>query len=396
MTDRASITERLVIEYGLAVRPQWSADLERAVNELARESGMGSRDVEALALKNPGLLRVLAGKLTIDESHFFRHPEQFEILKRHVTPRLDAGQVVTIWSAGCSRGEEPYSIVMSLIDQCGTTALDRLTILASDLSPEAIALATAGVYHPWSGRGLSEARSVRFFRRREGGEIEVSEDIRSRVRFLALSTQEHVRSIPPGSIDAIFFRNVAIYLKSAAFLVLLEQLTLTLRDDGLLFMAPSDPRPPGDLFEASDPESAAVYRKHKRAVIARRRVSQDPSIENVAACEREEAACRAGSQRRQARPDESSRGSAAHTDTESLTPARRDAHDQSGLVNELARAVLRDPDDLIARFNYAQALSRCGARRRALFHANQIIARRRSYVDERRQDDGGWPAPNDV
>jgi chemotaxis protein methyltransferase CheR len=107
MNEWTAVTERLAHDYGLAHRPDWPELLEATAAALAREWRVPAAAVPARILADPALLRMLAGKLTIDESHFFRHPEHFAILKRQVAPRLREGHGVAIWSAGCSRGEEP-------------------------------------------------------------------------------------------------------------------------------------------------------------------------------------------------------------------------------------------------------------------------------------------------
>src|SRR4051812_30759229 len=158
----------------------------------------------------------LLDAVTIQETHFFRNLPQVEALRRDVLPDLlrrnrATGRPLTIWSAGCSTGEEPYTIAMLLVEILQETGSYPVRIIGTDVSAAALDVARAGVY---SGRTiqLAEPGAVeRWFDRAADGSYSVAQPVRDMVEF---RLQNLVIDEPPfaaGEVDLIVCRNVTIY-----------------------------------------------------------------------------------------------------------------------------------------------------------------------------------------
>ena len=157
-------------------------------------------------------LRLMISALTTNVTSFFREMHHFETLRDTVLPPLVArartGGRIRLWSAGCSSGEEPYSIAMVLLDLCPEAARLDIRLLASDVDPQILARAEAGLYDAEALETLPAERRRRWFRD-EGDCARITPDLAAPIRFreLNLSTDWPVK----GPFDAIFCRNVAIY-----------------------------------------------------------------------------------------------------------------------------------------------------------------------------------------
>ncbi len=158
----------------------------------------------------------LLDAVTIQETHFFRNLPQVEALRRDVLPDLlrrsrSTGRPLTIWSAGCSTGEEPYTLAMLLVQLFEETGPFPVKIIGTDVSAAALDVARAGVY---SGRTiqLAEPGAVeRWFDARSDGSYSVAQPVRDLVEF---RLQNLVTDEPPfgtSEVDLVVCRNVTIY-----------------------------------------------------------------------------------------------------------------------------------------------------------------------------------------
>jgi chemotaxis protein methyltransferase CheR len=158
----------------------------------------------------------LLDAVTIQETHFFRNLPQVDALRRDVLPDLlrrnrSTGRPLTIWSAGCSTGEEPYTLAMLLVQLFEETGPFPVRIIGTDVSAAALDVARAGVY---SGRTiqLAEPGAVeRWFDERPDGSYSVAQPVRDLVEF---RLQNLVTDEPPfasGEVDLVVCRNVTIY-----------------------------------------------------------------------------------------------------------------------------------------------------------------------------------------
>ncbi len=178
--------------------------------------------------------------LTTNKTSFLREVSHFDYLREQVLPSLNGP--VRIWSAGCSTGEEPYTLAMLLNDAYGADASRRVKILATDISRRVLAQAKAGRYPaevmsdvpaPWMQRYWSK-------RQDESGRpvSEAAPSLRSLVQFAKLNLMEHWPM--QGPFDAILCRNVMIYFEKATQQKLVERYWALLRPGGHLFVGHSE------------------------------------------------------------------------------------------------------------------------------------------------------------
>jgi chemotaxis protein methyltransferase CheR len=172
--------------------------------------------------------------LTTNVTAFYREEHHFRILTEHVRATARADEPFRVWSAGCSTGEEPYTIAM-----CLSEALPQgnFEVLASDLDTQVLASAREGVYPLQSVLKLPEARQKRFFQRGTGrheGQARVRRELAAHVEFLRVNLMDAQWPIASG-LDAIFCRNVMIYFDKPTQRRLVERYARLLRPTGLFF-----------------------------------------------------------------------------------------------------------------------------------------------------------------
>ena len=180
--------------------------------------------------------------LTINETSFFRNRPQFEMLERHVLPELLENKaafgehVLRVWSAGCSTGEEPYSIAMSVLEQLPTRQPWDVRIYASDLSLSALDRAACGTYPESKLHDMESARQRRFFEPCPDG-YRVRDQVRRLVIF-DFHNLKHENGL--GDLDIIFCRNVLIYFDPEEQKRVVDKLVRALRPGGYLFLGHSE------------------------------------------------------------------------------------------------------------------------------------------------------------
>ena len=183
--------------------------------------------------------------ITTNLTSFFRENHHFEALRNQVLPELmtarRAARRLRLWSAGCSTGEEPYSLAMAVCE----TVLDQpgwnVKLLATDLDTQVLSTARAGMYAEDRVRTVSRERLRRFFRRGTGanaGKVQVTPELQRLIAFNQLNLME---SWPMrGPFDVIFCRNVVIYFDKPTQARLFERFADLLSSDGTLFVGHSE------------------------------------------------------------------------------------------------------------------------------------------------------------
>jgi two-component system, chemotaxis family, CheB/CheR fusion protein len=190
---------------------------------------------------DPAELELLAKDLLINVTSFFRDPKVFDYLEKTTLPELVrshvADQPLRIWIAGCSTGEETYSLAMLLREEITVSRRNvKLQIFASDVDADAVALAREGLYPETIATEVSPERLARFFSKEVRG-YKVSPELRASVVF----TVQDVLSDPPFSkIDLISCRNLLIYLGPEAQAKVIGLFHFALRLGGLLLLGSSE------------------------------------------------------------------------------------------------------------------------------------------------------------
>lgn len=210
----------------------------------------------------------LLNLVTINETSFFRFPAQFDALRDRVLPELMAAKAggnkgVRIWSAGCSTGEEPYSIAMTLIDSGIEVAGYKPQVLGTDVSTKALARAKSGVYGKRAMMSVPEDVVTRHFERTASGDYRVRDRVRSYVDF---GYQNLIREPYPlslmGNWDIIFCRNVTIYFRLDSTRRVVQNFYDSLNEGGYLFVGHSETLTSvNEKFEAVEIGGVFLYRK---------------------------------------------------------------------------------------------------------------------------------------
>ena len=266
--ELAPVAEYLTRRAGLSFRGWRRADLQARLGQAMEAAGStGAADYRKLLAVDRQAFDRLVAAVTVGETYFFREPAQLELLRRELLPdlrcRRASGHVLQLWSAGCSTGEEAYSLAI-LLDEQGLAA--RYRVLATDISAAALRVAAAGVYRPWSLRGLSEERRRAWFRPTPAG-FRILERYASPVTFRALNLLDPVPPADDGveGVDVIFCRNVLIYLTPEAVGEVGRRLAAALAPDGWLVTSSSDPSLEHvEGLERAPTSAAPVYRRRAR------------------------------------------------------------------------------------------------------------------------------------
>jgi chemotaxis protein methyltransferase CheR len=184
-------------------------------------------------------LQKLLQFLTVGETYFFRYPTHFEALKERLSGTAgEPPERIRIWSAGCSTGEEPYSIAISIMEALPDWRRRDIKILASDINHQSLKRARDGVYSPWSLRATGRQIQERYFDR-VGENFLLRDEVKRLVEFSHLNlSSDSKRGIRPehGELDAIFCRNVMIYFSPETAARMVDDFAACLKPTGLLFL----------------------------------------------------------------------------------------------------------------------------------------------------------------
>ena len=186
----------------------------------------------------------LIDRLTINETFFFREPGHLDLLVNRILPprlqNLTKNEKFRILSAGCSTGEEPYSIIMAIVEKSGKDIAEQLLVFGGDIDQTALKCARSGEYGANSFRGLKTELRQRYFNLTENGKFRIASSIKEQVIFLYLNL---LRPPYPGSLkklDVIFYRNVAIYFDAPTQSKIFDNLATILADDGYIIVSSAE------------------------------------------------------------------------------------------------------------------------------------------------------------
>lgn len=209
--------------------------------------------------------RNMISALTTNVSHFFREKHHFDILTKQALPLLQtkarAGKPVRIWSAGCSSGQEPYSIAMSLLHSAPDLAGRDVLILATDIDPNILEKADNGTYSDQQISGVPQEMRKKYFEVKQG-QHKVSAAIKKMIRFRELNL---LRDWPMKSpFDIVFCRNVVIYFDAETQSRLWPRFDAALIPEGWLFLGHSE-RVSDDCANRFSSAGMTAYRSTRTA-----------------------------------------------------------------------------------------------------------------------------------
>ncbi|OIR00343.1 chemotaxis protein methyltransferase [mine drainage metagenome] len=183
-------------------------------------------------------LEHVVNAITTNITQFFREPHHFTLLAadlKRLAARPGGPGRLRLWSAGCSTGEEPYSMAMTLMDSLSPAQRRDALILATDIDTSVLERAARGRYPAKAAERLPAGYRRRFIGAEdEDGRIEIAEEVRAAIRFRRLNLLD---SWPmKGLFDVIFCRNVAIYFDKPTQRALVDRYANSLKPGGLLFL----------------------------------------------------------------------------------------------------------------------------------------------------------------
>jgi chemotaxis protein methyltransferase CheR len=266
----------VMAQLGLNFTADRSRDLERALRSAALEAGYDGPEPYVRWLLNapltPQQLELLASKLTVGETYFFREPQIFAALREHIIPEWVAARgrpqpPLRVWSAGCCTGEEPYSLAIFFARECPELR-GSVSIVATDLNAHFLRKARAGVYRSWSFRNAPSWLQPAYFTRVGQDRFELRPEIRQMVTFehlnLAVDTYPALHNHTNG-VDLIFCRNVLMYFSEAHVRRVVDGFHRSLAESGFLVVSVCETSPTlAPQFRSRGLKGVTVYQKTSR------------------------------------------------------------------------------------------------------------------------------------
>ncbi len=245
--DFNSLRQLVNTHTGISLSEKKSELVYGRISKRLRALGMNCFGEYCDLLKNnPGdELEHFSNAITTNLTAFFREAHHFEYLAQHVVPllleRYSKTRRLRIWSAGCSTGEEAYSIAIALREAIPDIDNFDIRILASDLDTNVVQAGASGIYHMKRIEGLSDGRRQRWFHRGKGQHsdmVRVIPELRNMIAFKQLNL---MKDWPMrGLFDVIFCRNVVIYFDKPTQSILFERFANVMQPESHLFIGHSE------------------------------------------------------------------------------------------------------------------------------------------------------------
>jgi chemotaxis protein methyltransferase CheR len=253
------------------------ASLSEGIRNRMEQRGMGSypKYLDCL-MYDQDEFQCLVNLLTVNETYFFREPVHLQLLTDRVMPELLARKKtekkIRIISAGCSTGEEPYSLVIAVMEKYGAAAKTVCTVIGADIDGDAVRKAEKGVYNKLSFRGLSDDLRERYFGPLPGNLYRIKDCIRESVEFRKLNLLSDVYPPEFSGTDVIFYRNVSIYFEPEAQKHIFTKLAGLLNDNGYLFVSSTETLSHNiGVLSLVEIDGVFLYEKHVEICIDERR-----------------------------------------------------------------------------------------------------------------------------
>ena len=188
-------------------------------------------------------LRALLNEITIGETYMFRNPFQLHALQKVIIPQIQADQQsggakhLRIWSAGCSTGEEPYTLAIQLLEDSASLLKGwTFEVVATDINDHSLETARAGIYGDYALRNTTTVIRSKYFHRYDDKRLQVNDQVKTVVHFdrLNLSDERQIHMISP--VHVIFCCNVLIYFDLESKRRVIQHFYSKLRNQGYLFL----------------------------------------------------------------------------------------------------------------------------------------------------------------
>lgn len=211
-------------------------------------------------------LQALTNSMTVNETYFFREAYQFDCLVNslldEVVARKQPGEPVRIWSLPCSTGEEPYSIVIYLLEHWKKLAHFDVEIMASDIDTEVLKTAARGVFSQRSVQHLPAPLLRKYFTRVSSGGYCIDPDLAASIDFSRVNLLDPLDTRPFRNIDVVFCRNLLIYFDDTSRRGAAETFYNAMSPGGFICLGHSESMSRiSDLFRVRKFKDAIVYQK---------------------------------------------------------------------------------------------------------------------------------------
>lgn len=235
MDDYISFITKMHQKLGLDLSLYKEAQMKRRLTSLRDKRGFSDFDMYYNGIqKDKALLEEFVDRITINVSEFYRNPARWKVLEQNVIPELiKEKKVLHIWSAACSTGEEPYSLLMLFQDHFPGI---KVKITATDIDEKILKRAQQGIYKPQSLKDLPEEKKSKYFIFKDGLYF-INNDLKKQVTF----KKHNLLNDPyPTNIDMIVCRNVLIYFTDPAKDLVYKAFSKALSPGGMLFVGSTE------------------------------------------------------------------------------------------------------------------------------------------------------------
>lgn len=363
--QRGEVLELVQQRFGIRDSDYGASRIDAAVQAVLPTSGFSQVDQllgSVTTESTPRWLFDLVQHLTVGETYFLRDPAQIAALRMTVLPevleRRKSDRRLRMWSAGCSTGEEVYTLAMLLQERDLRPDWD-ISLVGTDVNRKSLRIARAATYPAWSFRSTPESVRERFFEP-VAGDWRVREPVRGMARFAWVNLGSELLMPPITDADLVVCRNVTIYFDDGATQRLYRALISALAPGGWLILGSSDPLP-ADTGKLERVEVAdTVLWRRLPAVHQERPKSVPPST-----------ASSRGVPPRYVAPRVVVPGNELEAGLLAL-----EAGSARSALEWLRRATFRQPDSALAQFALARAYVALGDRARAqaaLVHTRRLL-----------------------
>ena len=199
-------------------------------------------------------LRLLLNEITIGETYMFRSPQQLEALRNVILPQILQAKSAMgfkrlhLWSAGCSTGEEPYTLAMFLLEESAKQLAGwTFDILATDLNDNSLTAAKAGIYGEYALRSTTDALRKKYFKPYDEKRLQATDQLKSLIRFDRVNLNDDSKMTFLKGMDLIFCCNVLIYFDLGSKRKVMQHFYSNLLPGGYLFLGHAE-----SLYQVDD------------------------------------------------------------------------------------------------------------------------------------------------
>ena len=275
---------------GLRFETEKEATLADGIRARMSQRGM-AMDAEYLAcvMRDEDEFHSLVNLLTINETYFLREPVHLDLLADKLLPAMLAerkpGDPIRILCAGCSTGEEPYSVMIKLLEKYGAGIKGLVSIIGADIDSDALNRAKQGIYCGFSFRDFPVALREKYFEPTEDARHRIRDSVKEKVQFMKLNLVSDRYPDVLCGLDVIFYRNVSIYFEPETQRSIFNKLAGLLREKGWLFVSATETLSHNHgVLPLVELDGVFCYQKNVELTIAHRTKQTSLARESSPAC----------------------------------------------------------------------------------------------------------------